>query len=625
MAMAAASAFSSTQAATPLPCHIIEYSPAPGQFVNTDLSDPAANPLLTEGEVLTLGAFGGYVVIALDEPVTNNPFGEDFAVIGNAMTDSATGETSASEPAAVQVMADLNGNGIPDDGEWLELAGSDYWLDSTGRNVSVTYRNPCYSVAHDIPWTAFYGESGAIHAVAAHTQPYYPDSYIFPAIGEELTLNGNLIRGAFDNYNPLNIHYSHLPAFGYADTHQTDGFDIDWAVDRDGNSVELDQIDFIRIYTAGLRNLGRLGEWSSEIDCIVAAESTGDDAREDIYLNYLYSPSPIVLLGERVKLQGLSFVNGHPMAETTAEYASSNPEVATVAADGTIYGLTTGKAEITFSSTDCAMPDRQEIAVANPTGVAVTIGERTAQTASTECIVGEQIFIPAVTLVECPVLEPAEGQYFGDDYTWTCSAPEVGSIDASGCFHAYDVGTAVVSVWRTANPNHYAEVQVRVKNAPPVVLLRKELTIPADQPQGAYRASALLRTTNKSEPRLVSVESRLGLLECHIEGNRLAYDCNAGENATESGTLTDTLILSVEHYGTPYSFELPVTFTRTLSGTEQPTSGNGRDLLEIFTTTGLRIDAATTKDATAEECLQSLPSGIYLIRHNGAVKKILKK
>ena len=58
-------------------------------------------------------------------------------------------------------------------------------------------------------------------------------------------------------------------AYGYADNkpNNTDGakFKIDWAVNEKGETVSLDKIDFIKIYTAVNQQCGWLGELSTEI------------------------------------------------------------------------------------------------------------------------------------------------------------------------------------------------------------------------------------------------------------------------------------------------------------------------------------------------------------------------
>ena len=87
---------------------------------------------------MSLGGFGGYVVVGFDQPVVNdprNPYGVDFTISGNAFEAAAKGYWS--EPGAVMVMRDDNGNGLPDD-TWYELAGSNYWFMNSRRVITFT-------------------------------------------------------------------------------------------------------------------------------------------------------------------------------------------------------------------------------------------------------------------------------------------------------------------------------------------------------------------------------------------------------------------------------------------------------------------------------------------------------
>ena len=60
--------------------------------------------------------------------------------------------------------------------------------------------------------------------------------------------------------------------YGYADNHpnntEKSKFQIDWAVDKNGHPVQLDGIDFVRIYTAVNQNTGWMGEISTEIQAV---------------------------------------------------------------------------------------------------------------------------------------------------------------------------------------------------------------------------------------------------------------------------------------------------------------------------------------------------------------------
>ena len=116
---------------SPYITQVLDYRPAPGQFVNTmpsyeegDTQETMnAKVLSTIGNgkngVITLGAYGGYVVVGFDHTIQNVEGEKDFRIVGNAFIGN-------SEPAIVMVAYDKNQNGKPDADEWYELAGSEY-------------------------------------------------------------------------------------------------------------------------------------------------------------------------------------------------------------------------------------------------------------------------------------------------------------------------------------------------------------------------------------------------------------------------------------------------------------------------------------------------------------------
>ena len=263
---------------------VVEYLPAPGQFIN---SMPWGSPISASSLIggvngsLSLGAFGGKVVFRFVEAVENhpdNPYGIDFTIFGNATAEW-------SESGVVWVMKDENLNNLPDD-TWYELAGSDYHFSTTLREYEVSYSNPGGEEARDVPWSDQLGNSGAIKANSAHTQPYYPLSDSFPEVPEDTyMLSGTLIQGAVDVDHPPFIS-SLRRSFGYADNQVRgsepyavpdnpyttevehsggDAFDIGWAVNGEGSYVELDQIHFVKVQNGILHEGGFLGEISTEI------------------------------------------------------------------------------------------------------------------------------------------------------------------------------------------------------------------------------------------------------------------------------------------------------------------------------------------------------------------------
>ena len=570
---------------------VIEFRPAPGQFMNLEITtDPSGVPGPVAGAgsepatdgIVSLGAFGGYIVLGFDRPIVNDPqhpYGVDFTIIGNAISTGTASESC--EPGAVQVMKDLNGNGIPDDGPWLELAGSDYWLSTTRHGLSLTYTDPAYNNAHAVHWEASDGTTGAVLPTSAHTQSYFPDPFLFPDIETDgYTFSGTCIRGSLDKRNPSGIKFHRAPAFGYADAHGTpggfdgtrphnpyyadengqvtDGFDISWAVDAEGNHVELDQIDFIRIYTAGADNAGWLGEWSTEIDGVVLSEPDPDYQPRDYYLHYIATPQAEIALGSTLQLEGMLFKNGRPVQDGTPRFHVTDESIGTITPDGLFTPAKTGRTTVSFSRIDGVPAGETEISVVSLTGVVFDINGKASALAQTDCIVGEKLFLKAESTTNHAEIFPDEkgNRYTADTYNWYNSNPTVGTIDRFGTFTALAEGTTVITAESRTNPSLYAEAKVTVKRIPAVTLNRTSMEITDAAPAGNWRASTLFKTTNRSSVTITSATARNGMFPFELKGNRIVYDCT---HSTES--FDDILDLEILHYGIPHSFSLPVTFT----------------------------------------------------------------
>ena len=254
---------------------IYEYTPAPGQFINESLSgfegvtSPSeaityAEKRLTEGKHLSLGGWGGYVVVGFDHSIENT--GErDFSVAGNMFTDS-------SEAGIVWVMQDTNGNGLPDD-EWYELKGSEWGNETHTQNYAVRYYRPV-AAKMNVQWRDNLHSEGRITRNATHTQDYYYPTWLAEA---HYTLYGS--RLAPNTTTDTSGRYINNPyAWGYADNEGSDAaspsesgsaakcyFKISNAVNIDGSAADLQYIDFIKVQTAINFVAGALGEISTEV------------------------------------------------------------------------------------------------------------------------------------------------------------------------------------------------------------------------------------------------------------------------------------------------------------------------------------------------------------------------
>lgn len=304
---------------------VYEYRPAPGQFINTlpvaRVGEPVDSVLARcrasicghidtttttfHGQTITridtvwaesmisLGGYGGYVVVAFDHPVVNM-HDYDFDIWGNAFVSDRESNGGSSEPGIVMVGVDVDGDGVPSDGDkWYELAGSEYHHPKTQHDYTITYYrpdegkprvpSPTDPFLNDITyirWTSNDVDpdstSGYMSRNTYHNQPYWP---LWLQDEETLTFSGAKLRcNAIDvGGNDGNSYYvQYFFDWGYVDNLpnysaltpealHNPGFKIDWAVDEQGNPVNLSHIDFIKVYNAMNQYCGWTGETSTEV------------------------------------------------------------------------------------------------------------------------------------------------------------------------------------------------------------------------------------------------------------------------------------------------------------------------------------------------------------------------
>ena len=255
---------------------VFEYTPAPGQFVNelktggfdASHTTPEAAVAYAENRLensnwVSLGGFGGYVIVGFDHSISNSR-SYDLGVVGNAFDGS-------SEPGVVWVMQDENGNGYPDD-TWYELAGSENGKFETYRDYAVTYYRPT-GIGMPVQWTDNYGNSGEVDYLKQfHDQEYYYPLWIGT---DSYTLTGTRLEAR--NYDQsgngsywVNPHYDwgYVDNFSPTDFNSSDKanlFKIANAIDFEGNPVKLNHIDFVKVQCAVNAKSGWLGEISTEV------------------------------------------------------------------------------------------------------------------------------------------------------------------------------------------------------------------------------------------------------------------------------------------------------------------------------------------------------------------------
>lgn len=284
-----------------------EFVPAPGQFVHNVPQIPegatyeealalASECLVSTEEpnpgMVSLGAFGGYVVFAFDHPVVNVAGEYDVKIYGNAFISSAQTGGGSCEPGIVMVSVDANGNGLPDD-PWYEIKGADFDGKARQENYTVTYYkpaadhpavtspgNPAIIDAEYIRYTSNNPDDaeGYVMQNMYHRQSYWP-SWL-PGSPQTLTFTGTRLPNTAQDISG-NGSYWWQPFFewGYADNlpaAQDPGIKLEWAVDASGKPANLAKADFFKVYTAQQQQCGWLGETSTEV---CGAEDLHPDAK----------------------------------------------------------------------------------------------------------------------------------------------------------------------------------------------------------------------------------------------------------------------------------------------------------------------------------------------------------
>lgn len=261
---------------------VYDYTPAPGQFINENSTGGMTTDILTMEAAcrwaqerldkrlfVSLGGFGGYIVVGFDHSITSSEGDYDFAVAGNAFL---SGNGASNEPGIIYVMQDSNCNGVPDD-TWYELRGSEYDSETTLRDYSVTYFRPSEPNS-PVEWIDKLGNKGCIdYLFAYHKQNFYYPAWISE---NSYTLSGRCLE-PHNVCNPTTGLWSNNEySWGYADNMGTDNitigelkqcnrFKISDAVNENGKSAGLKYIDFIKVQTGVNSKSGLLGEISTEV------------------------------------------------------------------------------------------------------------------------------------------------------------------------------------------------------------------------------------------------------------------------------------------------------------------------------------------------------------------------
>jgi hypothetical protein len=277
---------------SPFATRVLDFAPAPGQFVQNPLfNDPAralgppgGNGGLTMGDntkAVTLGGFGGTITLGFDHSIWHNPrnpLGMDFIVYGNGFYVSGDPLRRQGECGVIEVSRDDNHNGRADDA-WYLIPGSH--LAPGAQRATVQWDaatlNPVYvppgrsgtwtTSGYMLPPTVFGASPILVNPNTDGTEAVWG----YADVGPTLLLGDTTATNVVDDpgADPALFYTAPDDPHAVGVTPGSGGgsaISVAWAVDEiTGAPANLDRIDFVRITTAINAGGPPLGEISTEV------------------------------------------------------------------------------------------------------------------------------------------------------------------------------------------------------------------------------------------------------------------------------------------------------------------------------------------------------------------------
>lgn len=357
---------------------------------------------------VSLGFFGGYVVYKYDRPILNdasNPYGADFIVYGNAFYNN-------SEPGCIQVSQDGStwydiAGSMHYDADTVWNASITYTNPAVSEDAGITAPGNNLGTMTAVPYV-LNGASSSVTTNPFHRHSWWPlNANYFATVGSRvglakvdalpfvsqttssgvastLTFTGTLLGGFAGTSGTPNY------GFGYCDVHPNgtlggsvaynpyalpsttvtdassyttflatagvggsqasggDPIDISWAVDGNGEPVNLTSIQYVRIYTGTAVMNGILGEVSTEVCGIAAAESASSSQGTTGFATISASAGAITdSLKQRNVLKQTNIAVGAGVNSTTLTISSSADHL--LVKDSAVTG---GSASVTVNRAD---------------------------------------------------------------------------------------------------------------------------------------------------------------------------------------------------------------------------------------------------------------------------------
>lgn len=291
---------------------VVEYAPAPGQFINNPmfnspdaaLGAPVGGGTLAadHSKLVSLGGFGGSITLGfaatvMDDP--SNPLGLDAIVFGNAIWTGGNANRRFAECAVIEIARDSNGNGLADDA-WYLVPGShlasppsddqrytqtwdDDLADKTFPPASPTWIPPGQTgtwttTGFRLPHNPFASGVAGILINPNGVNAVMEGVWGYADLSPTLVLGDTDADNVVDDLSIPPEEFYTVPddpaTVGIGPGFKTrggfggggDAFDVAWAIDSTtGGAAHLDGFDFIRISNAVVRIDQLLGETSAEI------------------------------------------------------------------------------------------------------------------------------------------------------------------------------------------------------------------------------------------------------------------------------------------------------------------------------------------------------------------------
>ena len=239
---------------SPFATQVIEYNPAPGQFVsNTRFNNELRAIGAPKGgggfqpdnsSQVSLGGFGGSITLAFDHEIIDSPGKTDFIVFGNSQYDRAP--LRFIEPGVVEISADAK--------KWYLIPGP------------LLKEFPLDKLCKTYPEKA--GEFCSFELLAPINESIFDGKYLvwgYADLSPVMPLPDGIKPWLFytEADDPFTIGIDNGTCGG-------DAFDIAWAIDPEtGMPSGLGGFRYIRLTTAVSKELGgSLGECSTEIDAV---------------------------------------------------------------------------------------------------------------------------------------------------------------------------------------------------------------------------------------------------------------------------------------------------------------------------------------------------------------------